>query len=208
MDLFEALYTTRAMRRMKQDPIPGEVVRQIFDAAVRSPSGGNSQNWRFVAVTDRVTVARLGEFYLEAWEILLSTVYATRRGDEQTERMLNSSQWLAEHFEEVPLVVMAFHRNDPAGASIYPAVWSLQLAARGLGIGSTLTTILGQFRHQEVADLLGVPLDKGWTNAAAVPLGYPLGRWGVAQRRPAHEVVQANHWGKPPSWTVEQPLWP
>ncbi len=208
MDLYEALYTTRAMRRMKQDPIPDEVIRKIFDAAIRSPSGGNTQNWRFVAVTDPATLVHLGELYAQAWEILLSTVYSGRRGDEQTERMLKSSQWLADHFEEVPLVVLAYHRNDPSGASVFPAVWSLQLAARGLGIGSTLTTILGHFRHQEVADLLGAPLDKGWTNAAAVTFGYPLGRWAVPQRRPAHQVVFAESWGVQPSWTIDEPLWP
>ncbi|RPI20183.1 MAG: nitroreductase, partial [Actinobacteria bacterium] len=70
MDLYEALYTTRAMRRVKPDPIPEEVVRLILDAAVRSPSGGNTQNWRFLTVSDRETMARLGAWYAEAWETL------------------------------------------------------------------------------------------------------------------------------------------
>jgi len=214
MDLYEALYTTRAMRRVEPDPIPDDVVRRILDAAIRSPSGGNTQNWRFVAVSDRDTLACLGELYSEAWEILQSTVYAGRRaaaeaaGDEQMKRVMSSSQWLGEHFGEVPLVVLAYHRNDPSGASIYPAVWSLILAARGQGVGATLTTILGMFRQAEVADLLGVPLEKGWSNAAAVPLGYPRGRWGVAKRQPVQEVVYVDRWANPPPWTVDEPLWP
>jgi hypothetical protein len=103
--------------------------------------------------------------------------------------------------------VLPFHRNDPSGASIFPGVWSLMLAARGHGVGTTLTTVLGMFRHQELANLLDVPTDKGWTNAAAVTCGYPLGRWGVARRAPAHRVVYTDRWGEPPTWTVDTPLW-
>ena len=112
MDLYEALYTTRAMRRVKPDPIPEDVVRLILDAAVRSPSGGNTQNWRFVTITDRQTMGGLGELYAAAWEQLNATVYAGRRraaeerGDEQTLRIDRSSQWLADNFATVPLVVL------------------------------------------------------------------------------------------------------
>ena len=213
MDHYEALYTTRAMRRVRPDPLPADVTRLILDAAIRSPSGGNTQNWRFVTVADRATMASLAVLYTEAWDVLLSTVYAGRReqaeetGDEQTVRVMRSSQWLADHFADLPLVILPYHRNDPSGASIYPAVWSMMLAARGRGVGSTLTTVLGQFRHTEVAALLGVPLDKGWTNAAAVTFGYPLGRWDVATRRPVHEVVYEGAWGRPPSWTADGPVW-
>ena len=81
------------------------------------------------------------------------------------------------------------------------------LAARGHGVGTTLTTILGLFRQAEVADLLDVPVEKGWQNAAAIPCGYPLGRWGVAERAPVHKVVYENRWGSTPRWQVDQPLW-
>jgi nitroreductase len=213
MDLYEALYTTRAMRRMKPDPVPESVVPSMLDAAIRSPSGGNSQNWRFLTVTDRETMAHLGGLYGAAWVQLNDTFYKGRReaaearGDEQLLRVMASSQWLADNFANVPLVVLAYHRNDSSGASIYPAVWNMMLAARGHGVGTTLTTILGAFQEQEVAELLGVPLDKGWTNAAAVTCGYPLGRWGVARRAPAHRVVYSEQWGEPPDWTIDQPLW-
>lgn len=213
MDLYEALYTTRAMRRVKPDPVPDDVVAQMVDAAVRSPSGGNMQNWRFVTVAERATITELGVLYRESWDELNRTVYAgaweraEAAGDEQMLRILRSSQWLAENFDQVPLVVLAYHRNDPTGASIYPAVWSLMLAARGRGVGTALTTILGAFREKEVAALLGVPLEKGWTNAAAVTCGYPLGRWGLAKRPPAHRVAYADRWGAEPPWTVDESLW-
>jgi nitroreductase len=213
MDLYEALYTTRAMRRVKPDPVPDDVVAQMVDAAVRSPSGGNMQNWRFITVADRAKIAEIGVLYRESWAELNRTVYAgaweraEAAGDEQMLRILRSSQWLAENFDQVPLVVLAYHRNDPSGASIYPAVWSLMLAARGRGVGTALTTILGAFREKEVAAVLGVPLEKGWTNAAAVTCGYPLGRWGLAKRPPAHRVAYADHWGAEPAWTVDESLW-
>lgn len=213
MDLYEALYTTRAMRRVSSDPIPTETIEAMLDAAVRSPSGGNSQNWRWLTVTDRGTVAALGGLYADGWDELNATFYKGKKeaaiasGDEATKRVLSSSQWLADNFDRAPLVVLPYHRNDPTGASIYPAVWSLMLAARGHGVGTTLTTILGLFKPAEVAELLGVPLDKGWQNAAAIPCGYPLGRWGVAKRAPVHNVVYEETWGSEPGWHVEGPLW-
>lgn len=209
MDLYEALYTTRAMRRVGPEPVPEDVVRQMLDAAVRAPSGSNAQNWRWLTVTDRATMARLGPLYAKAYDILNNTVYAgIEPRNDQDVRVRSSSTWLAEHFAEVPLVIFAFHRNDPSGASVYPAIWNLMLAARGLGVGTTLTTILGMFKSAELFEVLGVPTDRGWTNAAAVTCGYPTGNWGVAARRPVHEVVYAERWGKAPEWEVHDPLWP
>lgn len=213
MDLFEALYTTRAMRRTTTDPVPSEVVAAMLDAAVRAPSGSNAQNWRFMTVTDQATKDRLGPVYREAWEELNRTVYAGAReraekvGDDQSLRMLSSSDWLAENFERVPLWVMVFSRNDPSGASIYPAVWNAMLAARGHGVGTCITTILGMFRQQEVFDILGVPAEKGWMMNAAVSAGYPAGRWGLAKRKPAHEVAYAERWDQPLGFTIDRPLW-
>ncbi|MCL1588486.1 MAG: nitroreductase family protein [Actinomycetia bacterium] len=213
MDLNEALYTTRAMRRVSSKPIPSDVIQAMLDAAVRSPSGGNAQNWRWLTVTDRAMVSALGELYAQGWEELNATFYKGKKeaaiasGDEDAKRVLSSSQWLADNFDKVPLVVLPYHRNDPSGASIYPAVWSLMLSARSFGVGTTLTTILGLFKHEEVAELLGVPIEKGWRNAAAIPCGYPLGRWGVAKRGPVHEVVYEETWGAEPSWTVDGALW-
>ena len=213
MDLYEALYTTRAMRRVSSDPIPDDVVASMLDAAIRAPSGGNYQGWRWITVTDRDMIAAIAELYRPAWKKLNETVYKGRvdaakaRGDDTTVRVMSSADWLAENFETVPLVVLPFHRNDPTGASIYPAVWNMMLAARGHGVGTTLTTVLGLFEHDELCELLGVPTEKGWENAAAITCGYPLGRWGVAKRPPAHEVTYAERWGEPPTWTVDEPLW-
>ena len=213
METFEALYTTRAMRRVKPDPIPEDVITRMLDAAIRAPSPGNAQQWRFVAVTDPEMRSGLADLYERSWTQLQSTVYAGVReraaaaGDSTTERVLSSGDWLAANFAQVPLVVLAFVRNDPDGSGIYPAVWNLMLAARAQGVGTTLTTVLHHFAAAEVAELLDVPTEKGWKNMAAITCGYPLGRWGVATRPPVETVVYADKWGQAPPWSVPEPLW-
>src|SRR5665213_1821569 len=101
-------------------------------------------------------------------------------------KVQRSAQWLADHFEQVPLYLFGFVQADPTGGSIFPAVWSAQLAARAEGVGSSLPVVLG----------------------CCVSFGYPTGRWGVAPRRPVHEVSYRNRWGNPVGFTVDQPLWP
>jgi nitroreductase len=214
MELREALYTTRAMRRVSGDPIPEELTARILDAAVRAPSGGNSQNWRIMVVTDPETRGRLGPIYRDAYSVLQDVVYQGRReaaeeqGDQAALRVMRSSDWLAENFETVPMWLLFFSRNDPTGGSIYPAVWSAMLAARGEGLGTCLTTILGAFQSAAVFELLEVPVDKGWQLAAAVSCGNPLGRWAVAERRPVEEVTFSDRWGEPLQFAVAGPLWP
>ena len=214
MDLYEALYTTRAMRRVSPDPIEQETVDLMLDAAIRAPSGGNNQNWKMVTITDQEIRSKLGPLYREAWDILLNTVYkdadrseSPNESQTQTFNILKSSTWLADNFETVPLWVFFFHRNDPTGASIFPAVWNLMLAARGQEIGTCLTTILGIFKSDEVFDLLGVPKDKGWTLGASVSCGHPLGRWGTAVRKPAQDVTYADTWGTPLGREINSPMW-
>lgn len=213
MDIFEALYTTRAMRRVKPDPIPMEVQERILDAAVRGPSGGNTQGWRFLLVDDPAVKEQLGPLYREALGALFEGHYKPLReqaeasGDARTLSVLNSAKHLADHFEGYPLLLFAFTRNDPSGGSIYPSVWSAQLAARAFGVGSALTTVLGMFHGAETMEILGVPEGKSWQLACTVTFGYPTGRWGVAPRRPVHEVSYRNQWGEPVGFEVPEPLW-
>jgi len=218
MDVYEALYTTRAMRRVKPDPIPLQVQARILDAAIRAPSGGNAQSWRFMLVDAPDVKARLGPLYRECMAMLWDTVYreslerARQTPDDPASASLlkvtASAQYLADHFESVPLFLMAFGRGDPSGGSIYPAVWSAQLAARAQGVGSALTTVLGIFRQAETLGVLGVPADRGWQLACCVSFGYPTGRWGIAPRRPAHEVAYRNTWGGDLGLQIPEPLWP
>jgi nitroreductase len=217
VDIVEALYTTRAMRRVRPDPIPMDVQAKILDAAIRAPTGGNTQNWRFLLVDDPSTIARMAPLYQDSTEQLWATVYADRvaaaaadpdaPSSQEFVRLQRSAQWLADHFAEVPLFLFGFVQADPTGGSIFPAVWSAQLAARAEGVGSSLTVMMGFFHPDEVFDILGVPTDEHWVMACCVSFGYPTGRWGVAPRRPVHEVSYRNHWGTPVGFTVNQPLW-
>lgn len=218
MDIEEALYTTRAMRRVRRDPVPLDVQAKILDAAIRAPTGGNAQNWRFLLVDDSQVIARIGPLYRDAIDQLWRTIYADRlaaaRADPESEESIQmikvqrSAQWLADHFEEVPLYLFGFVQADPTGGSIFPAVWSAQLAARAHGVGSSLTVVLGVFHPDEVFDILGVPRDQHWVMSCCVSMGYPTGRWGVAPRRPVHEVAYRNQWGDPVGFALDTPLWP
>jgi len=218
MDVYEALYTTRAMRRVRPDPVPLAVQARILDAAIRAPSGGNAQNWRFMLVDDPGVKARLGPLYRGSLSPLWATAYHDRverapqaPGEPEPASMLRvtaSAQHLADHFEQVPLFMIGFSRGDPTGGSIFPAVWSAQLAARAEGVGSALTSVLGIYHGAEAMTILGVPENKGWHMACCVSFGYPTGRWGVAARRPVHEVASRNSWDGDIGLEIPEPLWP
>ena len=93
-------------------------------------------------------------------------------------KVQRSAQWLADNFETVPLFLFGFVQADPTGGSIFPAVWSAQLAARAEGVGSSLTVVLGVFHADEVFGILGVPGDEHWVMACCVSFGYPTGTMG------------------------------
>jgi nitroreductase len=212
MDIYETLYTTRAMRRLKPDPIPYDVQARILDAAIRAPN--MDQQWRFLLVDDPAIKSQLAPLYLRAWERLFeqfgvsaAALDAMLKSDTPMGRAARSGDHLAHHFAEVPLLLIGFSRVR-AGSSIDQALWSGMLAARAEGIGSTWTGILQTFFADEGCDILGVPKDAGWYMQGVITMGYPLGKWGVAPRKPVHEVAARNSWQGDLGFTVPEPLWP
>jgi len=210
MDIYEALYTTRAMRRLKPDPIPYDVQARILDAAIRAPN--IEQGWRFLLVDDAEIKSRLAPLYLQAFERLVGAPVEALLAnlpnvDAPMRRAIRSGVHLAQHFAEVPLWLIGFGRTRE-GSGIYPALWSAMLAARAEGIGSTLTGMLQSFFADEVFDILGAPKDAGWYMHGAVAMGYPTGRWGVGARKPVHEVAARNRWQGDLGFAVPEPLWP
>ncbi|MCP3986216.1 MAG: oxidoreductase [bacterium] len=212
MELYEAMKTLRAVRRLRPDPIPDDVIRRILEAATWAPTGGNVQPWRMLLVRDREKKAQLGSLYAERWStyceghraLLADAPDAIRQ---KTERMIAAGDYLAEHFVDTPAVaipcfnpeIMAI--TDAAldrisvvgGASVYPAVQNLLLACRNEGLGCVLTTLLCEV-EPVVRDLLGIP--EPWCTAAAIPIGYPvLGGHGPISRRPVEKMVFADAWG-------------
>jgi len=210
MDIYEALYTTRAMRRLKPDPIPYAVQVRILDAAIRAPTIG--EDWRFLLVDDAAIKTQLAVLYRQAFERMVGAglgagLSEVLKADSQMGRMVRSGVHLAEHFAEVPLLLIGFGRTRD-GSGIYPALWSAMLAARAEGIGATLTGMLQSFFADDVFDIFGVPKDAGWYMHGAVTLGYPTGKWGIGARKPVHEVAARNSWQGDLGFTVAEPLWP
>lgn len=209
--LYEAQSTTRAVRRLRSDPIPDAVLERVLRAATWAPSGGNAQPWRCVVVREKAAKARLGELYEGEWR-RFSAGYAerlARLGAEaraRQERGVRAGDYLAAHFHEAPAILIFCFRpsllaitdaklDRPSivgGASVYPAVQNALLACRAEGLGCTLTTLLC-FREPEVKELLGIPAD--WATAAAVPVGYPLRKGhGPIDRRPVDAMAFADRW--------------
>jgi nitroreductase len=212
MELYEAMSTLRAVRRLRADPVAAEVVQRVLQAAAWAPTGGNVQPWRVIVVRERALKERLGALYELRWKAysaghrkLLSK--APAEAQSKTERMLDAGDYLAQHFGETPLIAMFCFNPDlmaitdtkqprvsvVGGASIYTAVENFLLACRAEGLGCVLTTLLCEV-EPEVRELLHIP--QPWATAAAVPVGWPLGAGhGAITRRPVEKLAFADRWG-------------
>jgi nitroreductase len=217
MDVYEAIYTTRAMRRIAPTPLPSDLLPKLFDAAIRGPNSGNQQQFRFIVVTEREMKATIARHYRECLDLINATQYAALQasiteGDPNDPSVrqagLNSASavWLADHLHDVPALIFVF--GKPGGeTTTFPCLWNFCLAARAEGFATAITTLLKHHRD-DVEALLGMPTDGVWTMHGMVPIGYPRGTWGVPSRRPAEEAVFAERWGQPVEWSVPEPLWP
>ena len=201
MELFETITSLRAIRRMRPDPIPDDVLRRILTAAICAPSGGNRQPWFFLVVREAATRQRLAELWNVGYQELLKIPYYGQAlsggGTVEQQRMMRSVRYLAEHLHAAPvhlLVCMNTEGQPPGfhhGSSIFPAIQNLMLAARALGVGSVLTT-MQRYREAEVKALLGIP--EAMVVAAFIPLGYPQGHFGAGPRKPLDEVLFFERW--------------
>jgi nitroreductase len=220
LGVFEAIHTARALRRLKQDPVPDAVITQILEAAIRAPSAGNAQNWAFIVVRDPEQRRKLGTIYRKASNIA-SAMYAARgrpahMTEEQFQRFMTAGAYLWDHMGDAPLILVPcqaqpqlpplealpsdiranFAREQAyveriRGASIYPAVQNIILACRALGLGTTITT--NHIRcEDEVKAVLGIPEDV--QTFAMMPIGYPRGKFGPLTRRPIVEIAHVDRW--------------
>jgi len=211
--LYEAMSTLRAVRRLRPDPVPDDVLRRVLEAASWAPTGGNLQPWRVVAVKDPTVKQGLASMYAEQWAAysdfhrkMIAGLPDDQRGYQ--ERMLAAGDHLAAHFSDSPVIVMFCFNPElmaitdaelervsvVGGASVYPAVENLLLACRGEGLGCVLTTLLCA-REPEVRTLLDIP--EPWATAAAIPIGYPqLRGHGPISRRPVEKLAFADRWGE------------
>jgi len=227
-DLFDVMYTCRAMRRLKPDPVPEELLVQLIDAAVQSPSGSNAQTWQFVIVRDRAKMREVQLAWQQGHAFYRETLGAApaRAGEDMAarERMMRAVDYMVEHLDDAPAVIFACVREDVAltavlkspatwravvrhfgvggalrfvrggatgaaqgaSASIYPAVQNLLLAARALGLGAVLTTphLLAPGLFERV-----LRLPPSVQIAAAIPVGWPKGKFGPVSRPAARDVI-------------------
>jgi nitroreductase len=211
MEIYDAMSTLRAVRRLKADPIPNEVQNRILTAATWAPTGGNVQPWRIVAVTDADKKKALEDLYRPHWEGYIPGYEARmeqmpQKVRDSSARTLEAGTYLANHMHEVPLIavfcfnpgIMAITDKDQprpsvvGGGSVYPAVQNFLLACRNEGLGCVLTTLLC-YEEASVKALLQIPDE--WYTCAHVPVGYPiLGGHGAISRRPIEQMVSFNTW--------------
>ena len=214
MPLEEAMRTQRSIRRLEPDPVDDALVLHLIELALKAPTGGNRQNAEFVVVRDPDVKAGLARLNRVAWSTYGRIWRYFAREDAKTLRAMKAVDWEAEHYEEIPVVIVACLRWSAYGpivsgwrppfppflagiyyGSIFPAVQNLLLAARAAGLGASLT-IMQLWSVSLARYVLGLPL---WVSPVAViPMGWPRGRYGPTTRMPVGDAVHFDRWGNRP----------
>ncbi len=201
-NLGEMMFTQRAIRRLKPDAISDEDLHLILDAACKAPNGGNTQPGRFLVIREREKIRRFGKLYREAW-------WAKRREEghpwaaaQDPKAVPNEGSYphaavLAEEIKDAPVIVLAFTLMKGRASSVFPPVQNLMLAARALGIGSTLTTLHPTVMERVYA-MFNIPKEVEFH--ACIPLGYPRGHFGPTARFPTSHTTYWDGWNQPPPW--------
>jgi len=202
MPLEDAMSTQRAIRRLKTDPVDDALVLKLIELALKAPTGSNAQNWEFIVIRDPAVKAKLARFNRQAWRLYGGLGRRMYGRDERMRKILDAVQWQADHFEEVPVIVVACLKGvipiwPPAATaslygSIFPSVQNLLLAARAAGLGAALIT-LPLWSKWKARRALGLPFSI--SPCAVIPLGWPRGRYGPTTRRPVEEVVSLDRYG-------------
>jgi len=186
--LLEGIRTTRALRRLKPDPVPAALIRKVCEAGTFAPSGGNRQPWRFIAVTEPERRAWVAERYRHAFHAYIAPALAAAREPSypaaQRKNVL-SALHLADHLAEAPVLLFVAgwtRRGGPQTQALFPAIQNILLACRAVGLGASLTTIHTSF-GAEVDSWLGLP--EGCPTCAMLPIGWPRGTY----RRPVRNSI-------------------
>ena len=213
--LLEGLTTTRAIRRYKDEAIPDDVLRDILFAATRAPSGSNRQPFRFLVLQDSGKAAQAKALIKQGAEAVWGTKRKADQYDQRSgaienspkARMARTMDAYVENFDKVPVLILPclvrYREPTPMeGASVYPAVQNVLLAARALGYGGVITGFHGQV-DTELKALLSIPEEV--FIACTLTLGKPAGNHGPVRRRPMQELVYGDTWEEPPGWAIDPP---
>jgi nitroreductase len=215
VELLEGLCTTRAIRRLRPDPIPEDDLATMLFGATRAPSGSNRQRFCFIVLRDQPEATAAKALLGEAARSMWGTKRVTDSYDEGSgadtlspkARQARTMERFVDRFEEIPVVVLVGLRRhrDPSpleGASVYPACQNLLLSARALGYGGVMVTFQAMV-DRELRDTLGVPDEVALS--ACIALGVPEGNHGPVRRRPLAEFVHDGAWGVEAPWAVDPP---
>ena len=198
-DLFTALETCRAIRRLKETPVPRDVLEQLVFYATRASNPGNSQLWSFVVLTDPEKKRRIAQ----AVRAVMGPAFAGRTpepGSATTRRMLDGARHLVANLERVPALIFVCAKDGypPANpqrafvwSAIYPASQNLIVAARGLGLGTVFTTFQ-MVAEKVVRETLAIPDEI--LIGTTICVGYPDRPFGPVTRKPVAEVVHWERW--------------
>ena len=207
MGVFETIYNCRAMRRLKPDAVPEQLLLKLIDAANQAPTGSNAQGARWIVVREREQREKLAALNKAAVLNYAApssgrTAALPHHPADKRERMLQAVLWQAEHLQEVPALIIACYQFErpvgggaaqgAGGGSIWPAVQNLLLAARALGLGAAPTT-LGLANRAAAREVLALP--ENVEAFCLIPVGYPTGKFGPVTRMPVRETVCWDRWG-------------
>lgn len=204
---FDLVGQVRAMRRLQPDPIPLELLRKVLEAGVQAPSGMNSQPWAFVAIHGIEARAWFGAQYKAAIDDRFGDFSVPDDDESALARQLRALRYQADHLHEFPVTLLVCGKRDwpfkvpeservgpapPNYGAVYPCVQNILLACRSLGLGAALTT-MHQVFEDELHERFAIPSDFGVV--VAMPIGYPMGRFGGVTRKPAAGVTYFDTWG-------------
>ena len=205
---FDLVGNMRAMRRLKSDPVPVDLLRKVLDAGIKAPSGMNSQPWAFLLIRDAEAKRWFADHYTAAIESRFGGVVDDRKGDDSARaRQLRALRFQMDHMHEFPVLLIVCGLRDwpfrvpeservglapPNYGAIYPCVQNILLACRALGLGAALTT-MHQVFEEELHERFEIPVEYGVV--VTIPIGYPIGKFGPVRRKPAENVTYFDHWG-------------
>ena len=195
--LLEGIRTTRAIRRLKTDPVPPALIRKVCEAGTFAPSGGNRQPWFFIAVTEAERRAWVAERYRRVFLAYIQPAIDAARDPQYSEakrRNLRAAIYLADHLHAVPVHLFVAgwtRRGQPQVQALFPAIQNILLACRAVGLGASLTTVHTAF-GEELDAWLGLP--PKCPTCALLPIGWPVGKYGRPQRRSVDTCLFYERW--------------
>ncbi len=207
LPFFDLVGNVRAMRRLKPDPVPLELIRRVLRAGVQAPSGQNTQPWAFVLLTEPESKQWFAERYADAIRGRSGRRAPNLDGRTSASRQFRALYYQLEHMHETPYILLVCGKRDwpfrvpeaervglapPSYGSVYPCVQNILLACRALGLGAALTT-MHQVFEAELQERFGIPEEYGVV--ATIPIGWPLGKFGPVRRYPAEDVTFFDAWG-------------